>query len=732
MTTLPTPSERERAIDALAQARHPDPFAVLGPHRSGDAIQVSAWLPGAQRVDAVLADGTLCPLAPVRDGFFQGSIGAARARYRLRITWPGESVQEIHDPYAFGVLLDETDLQRIAAGRHASLADCLGAHVAQVDGVRGVRFAVWAPNARRVSVIGEFNSWDGRRHPMRLRYTAGIWEIFLPGLTAGERYKYEILGADGRVGASRADPVARQTEKPPATASIVPQATPFVFSDDEWMRTRAERHASGAPIAIYEVHAGSWHGALANQDGRGWDELAERLLPYVSEMGFTHIELLPIMEHPFGGSWGYQPLGMFAPTARYGAPADFARFVDRCHGAGLGLILDWVPAHFPDDVHGLAQFDGTALYEYHDPREGFHPDWNTLIYNLGRNEVRNFMIASALEWLRRYHVDGLRVDAVASMLYRDYSRRPGEWLPNIHGGRENLEAIAFLRELNDSVAEHCPGAIMIAEESTAWPGVTAPTATGGLGFHYKWNMGWMHDTLQYMRHEPIHRSHHHHDMTFGLVYAWSEHFILPLSHDEVVHGKGSLWQKMPGDDWQRYANLRAYYGFMWTHPGKKLLFMGGEFAQRSEWNHDISLPWNELDHASARGVQRAVRDLNHLYRDVAALHASDADAAGFSWVVGDDNNNSVFAYLRRAADSTVLVLCNLTPVPRRDYRVGVPAGGWWRERFNSDAREYGGSGLGNGGGVPARNTASHGLEHSLTLLLPPLATLILQHEANAP
>ncbi len=721
--------ELDAAIDALAQAAHANPFAVLGPHRVGSHIQLRAWQPGALAVSAVLADGSRQALEHLRDGFFCGDLATGDGNYMLHIEWPG-SVQETRDPYSFGTLIDEADLQRIAAGSHPALADCLGAHALRVGDVDGVRFAVWAPNASRVSVVGDFNTWDGRRHPMRLRYTAGIWEIFVPGIGPGTRYKYEIAGPDGRVGVARADPLARQTEMPPATASVVADETPFVFSDQEWMRTRGARQAANAPMSIYEVHAGSWREA-AQAQGCGWDVLADRLIPYARDMGFTHIELLPIMEHPFGGSWGYQPLGLFAPTARNGDPVDFARFVDRCHDAGLGLLLDWVPAHFPNDEHGLALFDGTALYEYHDPREGYHPDWNTLIYNLGRNEVRNFMIASALEWLKRYHVDGLRVDAVASMLYRDYSRQPGEWIPNAYGGRENLEAIAFLRELNHSVAERCPGAIMIAEESTAWPGVTASLAVGGLGFDYKWNMGWMHDTLRYMEYDPIHRSHHHHDMTFGLVYAWSERFILPLSHDEVVHGKYSLLGKMPGDDWQRFANLRAYYGFMWTHPGRKLLFMGGELGQRTEWNHDAGLDWEALDHPLHRGVQSVVRDLNHLYRELPALHAQDSTPDGFAWVIGDDNTNSVFAYLRRAGGSTVLVLCNLTPVPRPGYQVGVPHGGWWRERFNSDAQAYGGSGLGNAGGAQAPPVAAHGWGHSLTLLLPPLSTVILQHEGNA-
>jgi len=724
-----SPADLSGAIAALAGARHGDPFAVLGPHQVAGHTEVRSWQPGALAVSVLTADGKRHALTPVRDGFFQGRLARPARDYTLKIEWPG-GIQHTRDPYAFGPSLDQASLQAIAAGTHPALADCLGAHAMQREGVDGVRFAVWAPNARRVSVIGDFNSWDGRRHPMRLHPTGGVWEIFIPHIGTGTRYKYEITGIDGRTGPARADPLARQSELPPATASIVADETPFAFTDAQWMQARPERQALDAPISIYEVHAGSWQ-AAARGGPCAWDALADRLIPYVRDMGFTHLELLPIMEHPFGGSWGYQPLGMFAPTARHGTPNDFARFVDRCHAADIGLILDWVPAHFPNDEHGLAMFDGTALYEYHDPREGYHPDWNTLIYNLGRNEVRNFMLASALEWLERYHVDGLRVDAVASMLYRDYSRKAGEWIPNVFGGRENLEAIAFLRELNTTVCERCPGALMIAEESTAWPGVTAPVAAGGLGFHYKWNMGWMHDTLRYMAHDPVHRNHHHHDLSFGLVYAWSEHFILPLSHDEVVHGKGSLLGKMPGDAWQRFANLRAYYGFMWTHPGKKLLFMGGEMAQPAEWNHDAELSWELLDAPPHRGVQQVLRDLNQLYRETPALHALDASPEGFAWVIGDDNTNSVAAYLRRAGDSVVLVACNFTPVPRHAYRIGVQQGGPWRERLNTDAAVYGGSGMGNLGVVHAGSQPAHGFDHSLTLTLPPLATLVLQLEGNA-
>lgn len=560
------------------------------------------------------------PLAP---GLFQGE-PVHDGAYELLVHWPDGSKQRSADPYAFGPIPGDLDLHLIGEGRHLRLGDALGAHAARIDGVDGVRFAVWAPNAARVAVVGDFNGRDGRRHGMRLRPDAGVWEIFIPGVGPGARYKYELLGTDGNLLPLKADPVARTSECPPLTASVVPAADAFSWSDDDWMAERAQRNHATAPMSIYEVHAASW---IRDADGNAldWDALADRLVPYVASMGFTHVELLPITEHPFGGSWGYQPLGLFTPTGRHGAPDGFARFVDRCHREGIGVLLDWVPAHFPSDAHGLARFDGTALYEHADPGEGFHKDWNTLIYNHGRNEVSGFLIASALEWLRRYHVDGLRVDAVASMLYRDYSREPGEWIRNVHGGRENYESVAFLRRLNDVVAAHCPGALVIAEESTAWPGVSAPVQQGGLGFSHKWNVGWMHDTLAYMAEDPLHRRYHHHKLTFGMVYAYSERFVLPISHDEVVHGKGSLLGRMPGDRWQKLANLRAYLAFMWAHPGRKLLFMGCEIAQEREWNHDGQVDWQLLDDAPHRGVQQLVRDLNRLHATLPALHARDDD-----------------------------------------------------------------------------------------------------------
>jgi 1,4-alpha-glucan branching enzyme len=719
------------SANALARGVHGDPFAVLGPHDTPDGRIIRAFLPGATKIEVLRrSDGAVLSTleASGEDGLFENVI-TDRSPYRLRIHWPS-AVQETEDPYSFGTLLGDIDLHLFNEGRHFELAHCLGAQTITIDGIAGVRFAVWAPNASRVAVIGDFNSWDRRRHPMRVRYDAGIWELFLPRVAPGSHYKYDILGPGGVGVPWKADPVARQTEEPPSTASVVIAEDRHRWRDEAWMAARAKRQAPDAPISIYEVHLGSWLKQNEHSTaGSVWEFAIERLVPYLVEMGFTHVELLPITEHPFGGSWGYQPLGMFAPSGRYGPPQALSRFVDALHGAGIGIILDWVPAHFPTDSHGLARFDGTALYEHLDPREGFHHDWNTYIYNFGRREVQGFLIASALHWLEHFHIDGLRVDAVASMLYRDYSRRQGEWIPNIHGGRENLEAIGFLRHLNAVVGERCPGAIMIAEESTAWPGVSRPISQGGLGFAYKWNMGWMHDTLNYIEKDSIHRQYHHHDMTFGLLYAFTENFILPLSHDEVVYGKGSLIGKMPGDRWQRFANLRAYFGFMWGHPGKKLLFMGGEFAQQREWNHDRDLDWGSLEDPGHAGVQRAVRDLNRLYAAEAALHERDSEANGFQWTVGDDRANSVFSFLRFAADRPpVLVACNMTPVPRHGYRIGVPLAGGWREIFNSDSAYYGGSNVGNDGRVETAAVTAHGQTHSLELVLPPLATIFLRHD----
>ena len=704
-----------------------DPFAILGPFQTDAGRYVRVFLPGAQAVEVVAREdgrvlGTLSPAQP--DGLFAG-LAEGLDPYRFRIQWPG-AVQEIEDSYSFDLLLSQTDLHLFNEGRLFEIAFTLGANPLAIDGVRGTRFAVWAPNARAVSVIGDFNTWDNRRHPMRLRYPSGVWELFVPRVGPGARYKFAIVAADGTRLPDKADPLAKATEAPPATASVVADPVPYVWHDESWMTSRADRHRAEAPISVYEVHAASWFRPAPGQTAT-WDELAERLIPYAVEMAFTHVELMPVAEHPFGGSWGYQPLGLFAPSGRFGPVDGFCRFVDACHHAGLGVIVDWVPGHFPGDAHGLARFDGSPLFEHADPKEGFHQDWNTYIYNVGRREVQGFLIASGVHWLEHFHVDGLRVDAVASMLYRDYSRKQGEWVPNIYGGRENLEAIGFLRHFNAVVAERCAGAMTIAEESTAWPGVSRPIRDGGLGFSFKWNMGWMHDTLHYMQADPVYRSYRHNEFTFGLIYAFSENFMLPLSHDEVVYGKGSLIGKMAGDEWQRFANLRAYFGFMWSHPGKKLIFMGGEVAQLAEWDHDASIDWDLLDRPHHRGVQTLVRDLNTFYRQEPALHDRDCVSTGFRWVIGDDSANSVFAYLRIGTDDlrVVLIVCNMTPVPRTLYGIGVPRPGFWREVLNTDAAIYGGSNMGNAGGVNTVASPMHGEAQALFLTLPPLATVFL-------
>jgi len=733
--TRPAWRPDDASVEAIVSARHGDPFAVLGMHAHPNTnVSVRLFWPGAETAKIVDRHtgkdaATLERIHP--DGFFAGPVPRRRNPFAYTIECTrGGTTWRAEDPYRFPPLLGDVDVYLMAEGTHRRIYERLGAHPHSIDGVDGVAFAVWAPNAQRASVVGDFNQWDGRRHPMRKRIEAGIWELFIPGVFAGSPYKYEILGADGRLQPLKADPVGFAQEKPPATASRIVGPPQPAWTDEAWLEARETRQGLAAPISIYEVHLGSWRRKDGNQY-LSYDDLAEQLVGYAADMGFSHIELMPVSEYPFDGSWGYQPIGLFAPTSRFGPPEAFARFVDRCHAANLGVIIDWVPAHFPTDAHGLVRFDGTALYEHEDPRLGFHRDWNTLIYNFGRNEVRNFLIANALYWLDRFHIDALRVDAVASMLYLDYSRQPGEWLPNIHGGRENLEAIAFLRELNTATFGTYPGTTMIAEESTAWPQVSQPVDGGGLGFGYKWNMGWMHDTLEYMRHEPVHRKYHHHQMTFGIHYGFSENFVLPLSHDEVVHGKGSLIGKMPGDRWQKFANLRAYFGFMWTHPGKKLLFMGGEFAQEREWNHDQSLDWHLLDDPLHRQMQSLVRDLNRLYRDLPALHVRDADSAGFEWVEATDAENSTYAFLRYgdADHPPVLVVCNLTPVVREGYRLGVPREGRWVERLNTDAAAYGGSNVGNGGGVLAEPTPWQGRPASLSVTLSPLATVIFEHSA---
>jgi 1,4-alpha-glucan branching enzyme len=726
----PEASVDRAAIDAVMAAEHGDPFAVLGPHQIAPELwEVRAVLPEARRAFVETGGQTIEMERRHEAGFFVAGVeGAFRPTYRLRIdTGEREFVRD--DAYRFESFLQSEDLRALRDVGGDTVYCRLGAHRKTVDGVAGFGFAVWAPNARRVSVVGDFNDWDGRRHAMRLRHDGGVWEIFIPGVEADARYKFEIKGADGGLHL-KADPVAFAAERPPATASVLHGEPDFTWRNDSWLASRGVKDPRKAPITVYECHLGSWARVPEEQQRYlTYRELAERLVPYVKNMGFTHIELLPITEYPFDGSWGYQPVSLFAPTSRFGGPEDFCAFVEAAHEAGIGIILDWVPGHFPNDPHGLGYFDGTHLYEHADPRQGFHQDWGTYIYNYGRQEVAAFLIANARFWLERYRLDGLRVDAVASMLYLDYSRQPGQWVPNRYGGNENIEAIDFLRRMNE-VAYTSPGVITVAEESTAWPGVSHPTYTGGLGFGFKWNMGWMHDTLRYISKDPIHRRHHHHDLTFGLLYAFTENFILPLSHDEVVHGKGSLLGKMPGDRWQRFANLRAYFGFMWGHPGKKLLFMGGEFGQEREWSHDHSLDWHLLDDPLHRGVQLLVRDLNRLYRELPALHERDCEAGGFRWLVADDADNSAIAWARRGDDDShvVIVVANLTPVPRGGYRVGVPLPGFYREVLNTDASVYGGSDMGNLGGVWAEEKESHGLPYSVTLTLPPLATLFLDRQ----
>jgi 1,4-alpha-glucan branching enzyme len=729
-------AELNRAMDAIASASHGDPFAVLGPHEiERGSWEIRVFQPDVAAVEAISAvDGSsLATFEQVHPaGFYIARLASKeRPYYRLKLKAPGgERIAE--DSYSFGSALSQSDLGAVRDRQSAAFYTVLGAHPIVHGGTEGVRFVVWAPNARNVSVVGEFNQWDGRRHPMRSHPASGLWEIFIPGLQTGLRYKYELKGHGGEVLPLKADPVAFYAESAPATASIIQGLPPLDWSDEAWITERASADYRKRPVSIYECHLGSW-ARVAEEGFRSlsYRELAEKLVPYVKSLGFTHIELLPITEFPFDGSWGYQPVSLYAPTHRFGSPEDFAFFVNAAHQAGLGIILDWVPAHFPNDAHGLGLFDGTHLYEHADPRQGFHQDWGTYIYNFGREEVAAFLISNARFWLSYFHLDGLRVDAVASMLYLDYSRKSGEWVPNRYGGNENLEAIDFLRHMNEVAYQAAPGVVTIAEESTAWPGVSQPTYAGGLGFGFKWNMGWMHDTLNYMSTETVFRRYHHHDMTFGLIYAFSENFILPLSHDEVVHGKGSLINKMPGDNWQKFANLRAYFGFMWTHPGKKLIFMGCEFAQPREWNHDSSLDWHLLDDPNHLGMQSLIRDLNALYRATPALYEQDCEASGFRWIVGDDQDNSVFAFARLgdSAGSVAIVISNFTPVPRERYRLGVPYEGFYREALNTDSSLYAGSNVGNLGGCAAEAVASHGEAFSISLTLPPLATVILILEA---
>ena len=708
------------AIAALLEGTHADPFSLLGVHAGPDGVFARAVLPGAETAEAHdLTGKKLGKLKRVDDrGLFEGKLKGAPKAVKYRCT-SGEHEWWITDAYSFGPVLGPTDDFLIAEGTHLRLFDKLGAHLIEHEGASGVHFAVWAPNARFVSVVGDFNDWNHRRHLMRKRLDIGVWELFIPDIEAGRAYKFRIVGPDGTVLPLKADPYAFAAELRPATASLTARPAKPDWGDAAHRAHWAKADARREPMSIYEVHPGSWqrdeHGWF-----QSWDSMAETLIPYVIELGFTHIEFLPVSEHPYDPSWGYQTTGLYAPSARFGGPDGFARFVDGAHRAGISVLLDWVPAHFPTDDHGLAHFDGTALYEHEDPRLGFHPDWNTAIYNFGRREVASFLVNNALFWAEHYHVDGLRVDAVASMLYRDYSRKAGEWIPNEQGGRENWEAVEFLRTMNKALYGSHAGIVTIAEESTSWPGVSKPVHEGGLGFGFKWNMGFMHDTLQYMARDPVHRKYHHAEITFGLVYAFSENFVLPLSHDEVVHGKGSLLGKMSGDDWQKFANLRAYYGLMWGYPGKKLLFMGQEFAQRREWSEERALDWDLLDAPAHAGVHRLVRDLNSLYREKPALHARDCEAEGFEWLVVDDAAASVFAWLRKAPGAPpIAVISNMTPALHGHYRLPLPRDGQWREVLNSDAEVYGGSGKGNLGEI----TAKHG---AAQIVVPPLATLMFE------
>ncbi len=715
---------RQAEIEALVSGRHNNPFAILGPHRESRRRIVRTFQPGAESVQLVDAAGAaLADMEKIhKGGLFEATMPPRKRRYLLRVTFGPGNTHVIEDPYRFPSALGELDLYLLGEGSDRFIYQKLGAHLRVLQGVAGTRFAVWAPNASRVSVIGDFNSWDGRHHVMRLHPGNGIWEIFIPAVGNGALYKYEILNKDGKLLPLKADPYGSHHEPPPGNSSIVFDSE-YSWQDGEWMSHRTIEPDLDKPVSIYEVHLGSWR---RKDDGSylTYRDLADELVGYVADLGFTHIELMPVSEHPFDGSWGYQPVGMFAPTQRFGSPDDFRYFIDCCHTNGIGVIMDWVPAHFPNDDHGLRRFDGSALYEHEDPRKGEHADWGTLIFNYGRREVMNYLIGNALYWISEFHIDGLRVDAVASMLYLDYSRADGEWVPNVHGGNENLEAIEFLRRMNIELHANC--ATSFAEESTAWPGVSKPVDAGGLGFTYKWNMGWMNDTLSYMSEDSVHRKYHHDKMTFGLVYAFDENFVLPLSHDEVVHGKRSILGRMPGDDWQQFANLRAYYATMFAHPGKKLLFMGNEIAQHDEWNHDRSLDWHLLKHEPHAGVQKLVRDLNGLHRKTAALHEIDFSGDGFEWISWEDSDNSVLSWLRRDKHGGYVVcISNMTPVAREDYRVGVPTGGDFRVILNTDSEYYGGGGAGCSAAT-ANEIEHNGRAHSLLLTLPPLATLILQ------
>jgi 1,4-alpha-glucan branching enzyme len=731
-----TPSRED--IDRLLRGEHSDPHSILGAHpaRVSDevGVVVRAMMPHVSGVDCVLSDGRVVPLKRETTGLsdlFAAFIPGATLplQYRLRFAFVDGAAWERGDPYRFLPTLGDVDLHLFNEGTHRQLWKKLGAHVRTIDGVHGVSFAVWAPNARRVSVVGEFCNWDGRMFPMRLLGSSGVWEIFIPGLDEGTLYKFELLTREGAIRV-KTDPFAAKMEQPPGNASIVQLEDAYTWADDLWIETRRDTDPLHEPMSIYEVHLGSW-ARVPEDDNRSltYREIAPRLVEHLVKFGFTHVELLPVMEHPFYGSWGYQVSGYFAPTSRYGTPDDFRYLVDQLHQHDIGVILDWVPAHFPKDDYALRRFDGTALFEHDDPRLGEHPDWGTLIFNYGRNEVRNFLIANALYWIDEFHVDGLRVDAVASMLYLDYSRKAGEWVSNQYGGRENLEAIAFLKQFNQTILNECPGAITIAEESTSWPSVTAPVREGGLGFTFKWNMGWMHDTLEYFKLDPVHRRFHHDKLTFAMLYENSERFIMPLSHDEVVHLKGSLFYKMPGDEWQKLANLRLLLSYMFTRPGKKLVFMGTELAPSSEWNHDVSLPWHLADESARAAFGRYVARLTTMYKAEPEFWREDSSWHGFSWIDVGDKENSVLSYIRRAGDAMMIVVLNLTPVPRERYRVGLPGGGTYECVLSSDSQEWGGSGFGAFDSIDADESPFHGQSHSAELSLPPLGALVLRRRS---
>ena len=716
-------------LDAIVRREHGDPHSILGGHPDGDGVVIRAYRPAARAVTAQFDDGRDVELEAIHPGgVFEGAVLGAELplRYRFEVDYGESGSFTIEDPYRFSPTIGDLDLHLIGQGRHEELYEKLGSHLMEHEGVRGTAFAVWAPSARAVSVVGDFNSWDGRLHAMRSMGSGGIWEIFLPDVAAGARYKFELLTPDREL-RLKTDPYAQEVEAPPQTASLV-TAPKHEWRDDKWLARRATSKALERPMSIYEVHLGSWRRNPREPDRPlTYLELADELSAYVADMGFTHVELMPVMAHPFSGSWGYQVTGYFAPAASWGKPDELREFIDRMHENGIGVILDWVPAHFPRDDFALAHFDGTALYEHADPRRGAHPDWGTLIFNYGRHEVRNFLLSSALFWLHEYHGDGIRVDAVASMLYLDYSREEGEWVPNEFGGREDLDAVSFLKEMNEVLYGREPGIVTAAEESTAWPGVSRPTYLGGLGFGFKWNLGWMHDTLGYFQHDPIYRRYHHHELTFSLMYAFSENFVLPLSHDEVVHGKGSLYDKMAGDRWQKFANLRALYAYMWAHPGKKLFFMGGEIAQEREWSHERSLDWHLLERHEHAGIQALVRDLNRTYRDEPALWELDSDPSGFWWLEANNANDNVIAFARRSADGerVVVFAANLSPTPRGPFRLGLPRASRWREVLNTDSSYYGGSDVGNLGGVQPEPIPWHDQPFSAELTLPPLAAIWL-------